>query len=84
MKTPIRACLRCGDRNLDFTPGDGMMAHTYFGIGPVAGIAICKNCGRRGGPIEFDKEEDYGAFLKHLKTMKQEPRKKIKEGYKKR
>ncbi len=82
MKTSIRACLSCGSRNLDFTPGNGMVANTYFGIGPVAGIAICKDCGMRGGPIEFEKEEDYEAFLEHLKTLKREQRK--KEGYKKR
>ncbi|MFH0818359.1 MAG: hypothetical protein V1909_07045 [Candidatus Micrarchaeota archaeon] len=69
-KTRIIACLQCGGRNLDFTPGDGMMASTYLGIGPLGGIGLCKDCGRQGGPIEFETQRDYGAFVKHLQKLK--------------
>ena len=70
----IRACIRCGSLNLDFTPGDGMAILTRLGVGPVAGVAVCKACGNTSPPIEFENEKDYRAFLSHLKK---------KEGYKK-
>ncbi len=72
MKTEITACMRCGSRNLDFTPGDGMAVFTKLGVGPIGGIAVCKDCGRVGGPIVFGKEKDYRAFLLHLKRLKAE------------
>lgn len=66
----IRACVKCGSLDLDFMPGDGMAALTRFGIGPVAGIAACRNCGNLSAPIEFKNEEDYKKFLVHLKRLK--------------
>jgi hypothetical protein len=70
----IRACIRCGSLELDFTPGDGSAVLTRIGVGPVGGVALCKDCGYLGGHIEFDSERDYMEFVRHLK--------KPKEGYK--
>ena len=66
----IQACLKCGSLRLDFTPGNGLSAMTRFGVGPVAGIAVCMDCGNMSPPIEFDDEKNYTAFLAHLKKRK--------------
>ncbi len=68
----IKACVRCGSRDIDFTPGNGDAILTRLGVGPVAGIARCKGCGLLSGPIEFEDEEQYRKFLKHLKSPKEE------------
>lgn len=68
----IRACVRCGSIRLDFTPGNGQAVLTRIGLGPVAGIALCRDCGNLGGPIEFEDEDEYRRFLEHLKDMKEE------------
>jgi len=80
----IRACLRCGSPNLDFTPGDGMAILTRLGVGPVAGIAVCRDCGQLGAPIEFEDEKSYIAFLSHLRRIKESKMKKKKTKTRKR
>ncbi|MFH1447980.1 MAG: hypothetical protein ABIG39_03895 [Candidatus Micrarchaeota archaeon] len=66
----VRACVSCGSVKLDFTPGNGDAILTRIGVGPLAGVARCKNCGHFGGPIEFDGEKEYKRFLEHLKQKK--------------
>ena len=57
---------------------------TRLGIGPVAGIAVCRDCGQMGAPIEFEDEKSYTAFLSHLRKMKERRiKKKTKRGEKK-
>lgn len=58
---------------------------TRLGVGPVAGIAVCRDCGQMGAPIEFEDEKSYMAFLSHLKRIKERrmKKKKTEQGEKK-
>jgi hypothetical protein len=63
----IRACIRCGSTDLDFTPGESSAVFTKVGMGPMGGVALCRKCQNVSGPIEFGGEKDYKAFVAHLK-----------------
>jgi hypothetical protein len=62
--------MNCGSIELDFTPGDGLAVLTRLGVGPVAGIAVCKKCQNLAAPIEFESEEEYQRFISHLRKLK--------------
>jgi hypothetical protein len=65
----IKACFKCGSKNLDPAPGGAYAAMTYYGIF-LSGYEVCMDCGHVGAPIEFEKEEDHLSFLKHLEDLK--------------
>jgi hypothetical protein len=64
----IKACLKCGSRNLDPTPGGPYAAITNYGIF-LSGYEVCLDCGHIGAPIEFEKEEDYLEFLESFENL---------------
>ena len=66
----IRACIRCGSTDLDFTPGEGSAVFTKVGMGPMGGVALCRKCGLIAGPIEFDDEKSYRNFVSYLARRK--------------
>lgn len=57
----IRACLRCGSRDLR---GAGIRDGAVPGVTAAWGQATCKECGRTGPPLEFDDEGAWKAFRK--------------------
>jgi len=67
----IKACMRCGSTNLEGAPGGVYAGFTNYGIMPLTGRQLCKDCGSTDIPIEFDDEESYKAFLRHLKEMRE-------------
>lgn len=57
----IKACTRCGSRNIS------SLKHTKYWLekyGPIMGVYTCQECGNEGLPIVFDSMENYGKFLK--------------------
>jgi hypothetical protein len=65
----IKACLKCGSRNLDPTPGGAYAALTNYGIF-LSGYEVCMDCGHIGAPVKFEREEDYQSFVEHLEGLK--------------
>lgn len=62
----ITACPFCLSSELDFTPGDGYAGMTYFGIGPVGGVPVCKVCKKLVYPIVFKNTKEYEKAKKEL------------------
>ncbi len=58
----IRACIRCGSRDLRI-PGlaDGVVPET-----DNLGAWVCRACGWQDIPVEFEAKADYEAFLQAL------------------
>ncbi len=67
----IKACMRCGSTNLEGAPGGLYAAFTNYGIMPLTGRQLCNDCAYTGIPIEFDDEESFKAFLRHLEEMRE-------------
>jgi hypothetical protein len=61
----IRACLRCGSRNLD-------IADMRDGITPGIdwSTMVCRDCNWQGIPLEFETDRAYQQFLQGLKQYK--------------
>lgn len=59
---PVTACMRCGSRDLA-TPG--MRDGVWLGGGELQ-FLVCRNCNSRAPPLEFERGEDYVAFVKEL------------------
>ncbi len=61
----IRACLRCGSKNLD-------IADMRDGITPGIdwSTMVCRECNWQGIPLEFETEGAYQNFLKGLEKQK--------------
>lgn len=59
---PVRACMRCGSRDLALP---GLRDGVFLGGGELQ-FLVCRNCHSRAPPLEFERGEDYVAFLKEL------------------
>ena len=68
MPTPkIPACPKCLGIELNFSPGGEFAAFTYFGIGPMGGKALCRNCQEMVLPVEFESVEDYRSAVEEFR-----------------
>lgn len=58
---PLRACMRCGSRELRFpsiSSGDAYLPGTE----EIMGISLCGTCGLKSVPFEFESEDAWRAF----------------------
>jgi C4-type Zn-finger protein len=65
MKTPIRACPKCGSTDIQM---GGIREGVLYGL--TSWTLVCKRCGYKGMPILFDSEEEYKKFLDEIKSTK--------------
>jgi hypothetical protein len=70
----MRACLRCGSKNLD-------IADMRDGITPGIdwSTMVCRDCNWQGIPLEFETENAYQNFLKGLEKQKKSENKPVCE-----
>lgn len=58
----VRACMRCGSRDLALP---GIRDGAWVG-GAELQFMVCRNCNTRAPPLEFERGEDYVAFVREL------------------
>lgn len=65
-KAEIFACMKCGSRNLNSSPGGSYSAQTAYGMsGAMAGNVLCNKCGHYCMPLVFDSEKARAAYEKN-------------------
>jgi len=69
----IKACRKCGSRDLNKLPGGDLGRESFH----------CRSCGAMGEPRDFNSEGDYHEFMKSIKLSKMTPARKdeIKRGF---